>query len=185
MWVLLAALAAAVIAAWQYSAYKDRERARAESARAVAAQRAEVERVAKERKELEERQARERKAVEDRQAQEKEQKDALASSLKDVDSMVRRWDDAVKLAGTTGRINLSGPVSTLQAVKRDAEQLVVPPCLDTGKAELVKSMSQTIEGFLVFMRNELKLGETLAQIHFDEAKTAMSAFQRARASCPA
>ncbi|MVT28776.1 hypothetical protein GO496_10580 [Acidovorax citrulli] len=69
----------------------------------------------------------ERKALEQRKAQEQAQKDALASSLKAMDTLVARWDDAVKVASTTGRIALSGPVATLQAIRRETEGVTVPP----------------------------------------------------------
>ena len=56
--------------------------------------------------------------------------------------------------------------------------------MDEAKTNLVQSMNSTIEGFLVFMRNELKLGDTLAQIHFEEAAMHLKAFKAGRAACP-
>lgn len=126
----------------------------------------------------------ERQELEHRQVQKKAQNDALKSSLKVVDGLVVRWDDAVKVALTSGRIALPGPVGILQATRREAEELTVPPCLDEAKAHLVKGMNSTVEGFLVFMRNELKIGDTLAQIHFEESAKGMKAFKEGRASCP-
>ena len=126
----------------------------------------------------------ERQELERRQAQEKAQNDALKSSLKTVDSLAARWDDAVKVALTSGRIALPGPVGILQSTRREAEQLTVPLCLDEAKAQLVKSMNSTIEGFLVFMRNELKIGDALAQIHFEASSKQMRAFKEGRSACP-
>lgn len=126
----------------------------------------------------------ERLELERRQAQEKAQNDALKSSLKTVDDLAARWDDAVKVALTSGRIALPSPVGILQSTRREAEQLTVPPCLDEAKAQLVKSMNSTIEGFLVFMRNELKIGDALAQIHFEESSKQMRAFKEGRSACP-
>jgi type II secretory pathway pseudopilin PulG len=126
----------------------------------------------------------ERQELQRRQAQEKSQNDALKSSLKTVDDLVSRWDDAVKVASTSSRIALPGPVGILQATRREAEQLAVPPCLDEAKVQLVKSMNNTIEGFLVFMRNELKIGDTLAQINFEESGKQMNLFKEGRSACP-
>ena len=126
----------------------------------------------------------ERQELERRMAQEKEQRNALTSSLKSVDDLLARWEDAVKVAGTSSRIALSTPVAALQATRREADQLTVPPCLDQAKEQLVQGMNSTIEGFLVFMRNELKIGDTLSQIHFEAAAQHMKTFKEGRAACP-
>ena len=126
----------------------------------------------------------ERQELERRVAKEKEQRDTLSSSLKSVDDLLVRWEDAVRVAGTSSRIALPTPVAVLQATRREAESLTVSPCLDDAKVQLVQSMNSTIEGFLVFMRNELKIGDTLAQIDFDEAAKRMKAFKEGRAACP-
>ncbi len=174
VWVVLLALAVAVIGAWRYSEHRSRERVAAQQAQEEAEKRAQQARVDEE-----------RKVLEQRKAQEQAQKDALASSLKAMDTLVARWDDAVKVASTTGRIALSGPVATLQAIKRDTEGVTVPPCLDAGKAGLLRSMSSTEKGFLTFMRNELNIGSALSQSDFDEAAAAMEIYKRGRAACPA
>ncbi|MGP3505821.1 hypothetical protein FRC97_19130 [Paracidovorax citrulli] len=174
VWVVLLVLAVAVIGAWRYSEHRSRERVAAQQAQEAAAKRAQQARIDEE-----------RKALEQRKAQEQAQKDALASSLKAMDTLVARWDDAVKVASTTGRIALSGPVATLQAIKRETEGFTVPPCLDAGKAGLLRSMSSTEKGFLTFMRNELNIGSTLAQSDFDDAAAAMEIYKRGRAGCPA
>lgn len=172
-WVLLAALLLGVLAAWQYDGRRAMRRERETEAKAAQEARAAADAAAAERKVLEQRL---------RQAHQEE--DALRASLKAVDAVVARWEDAVKVASTTGRISLPGPVAALQAVKRDAEQLTVPPCLDGAKAELLKSMDSTVEGFLVFMRNEYKAGDSLSSPYFSEAAQAMAAYRLARTECP-
>ena len=170
IWVILLVLVAAVLGAWRYSEHR-------------AAQKQIAKEVA-ERQVQQTRAEQERKAVEERLAKEKAQRDALSTSLKAVDDVVARWNDALKIASTSSRVSLPGPVATLQAIRRDAEQIVAPPCLDVGKAELIKSMSSTEQGFLVFMRNELKLGDVLSKGDFDDAAKAMAAFKRERETCP-
>lgn len=170
VWIILLVLVAAVLGAWRYSEHRATQKQLAKDVAERQAQKTRAEQ--------------ERKAVEERLAKEKAQRDALSMSLKAVDDVVARWNDAVKIASTTSRVSLPGPVATLQAVRRDAEQIVAPPCLDVGKAELIKSMNSTEQGFLVFMRNELKLGDVLSKLDFEEAGKSMAAFKREREACP-
>lgn len=170
VWVMILVLLAAVLGAWRFSEYRTAQKLLAKETA--------------EKKALETRAEQERQALEERLAKEKVQRDSLSTALKAFDDVVVRWNDAVKVAGTTGRISLSGPVTALQAIRRDAEKITAPPCLDAGKAELLKSMSSTEQGFLVFMRNELKLGDVLSKGDFEDAEKAMVAFKLAREACP-
>lgn len=174
VWIVFAVLLAALLGAWQYGEQKKRRRAAEAQAQVIAAQRAEAERVEKE-----------RKATEQRIAEQSARNDALTSSLKKVDDLVVRWIDALRVAGTTARIQLAVPVSSMQAIRREAEGLTVPPCLDTGKVELLKSMDASIEGFLTFMRNEFKAGDELSRPYMEEAANALKEYQRIRRDCPA
>src|SRR4051812_24475808 len=45
-----------------------------------------------------------------------------------VEPLARRWDDANKLAGQTPRMQLAGQIASLQAVRRDVEDLKPPEC---------------------------------------------------------
>ena len=173
VWFVLAALVVGIVGAWQYSEYKARKRAAADATLAAAAEQAVRDRV-----------ERERKATEVRSAQAAAAKDALTASLKKVDDLIARWEDALRVANNTARIQLSTPVATLQSLRREAGELVVPPCLDTGKVELVKAMDAFVEGFLAFMRNEAKIGEVLAQPYFESATVGMKEYRRIRSECP-
>lgn len=164
VWALLALLAVLAIGAWQWREYQTRQRIAAAEAKAAQEQR---ERAEAERKEREERVAREKAA------------------LKDLDALVARWNDANKVAGATGRIALSGPVSTMQAIKQEADKIEAPACLDSGDVALRKSMDATVQGYLVFMKNELSMGSTLAQPSFEEAAKHMRSYQDSRDGCPA
>lgn len=168
VWIILLVLIAIVAGAWQYSEHQaDKKRIAAE----VLAQ-AEQRRRDAERAELEK-----------RLAEERQKQDALMAASKALDSLLSRWDDAVKIAGTTGRIAMSGPVSTLQSIRREAEALTVSPCMDTAKALLLASMQHSIDGFLTFMRNELSMGAALAKFDFDEAAKKFAEFKAAREGC--
>lgn len=177
VWVVLLVLFAIVVGAWQYNGYK------AEKKR-VALEQAAQQQAAAAKLEEEGRREQERLQLEKRLAEAQQARDALTAANKSVDDLIGRWEDAVKIAGTTGRIALSGPVSAMQALRRDAEQITVSPCMDQAKGHLVKHMGSTIEAFLVFMRNEMKIGDTLAGIYFDSARKELAEFRTARAACP-
>ncbi len=177
VWIILLVLIAVVVGAWQYNGYKAEKKrmAQMELQRQQESQKRQAEET---RRELE------RQQLEKRLAEEKQRRDSLASANQALDSLLGRWDDAVKLASNTGRIALSGPVTTLQGLRREAERLTVSPCMDQAKNLLLKSMESTTEGFLEFMRNQLKIGDKLAQIDFDAAAKDMAAFRTARGACP-
>lgn len=128
-----------------------------------------------------EREALERQAAE---AKEKES-DALAAALKRADETMLRWEDAVRIADSTSRGALSGPLAQLQSVRRDAQALTVPPCLLQGKTDLVKGMDLIIDGYLAFLVNRDKLGSVMAIAKFDEAKPFIDRFKTDRNLCPA
>lgn len=69
----------------------------------------------------------------------------------------RRWVDAERLASSTARISLAGPVATMQAVQREAEALSVPACLSDARRALVDLTAQSTTALIEFMRkNELQ-----------------------------
>lgn len=172
VWVILLVLAALVLGAWQYSEHKaEQKRAAREAAENEAQQR---ERAAREAERLE---------LEKRLAAEKAKSDALVTANKALDALLIRWDDALKVAHSTGRIALATPVASLQGLRREAAELTVSPCMDPAKALLEKSMQNTVDGFIVFMRNELKIGDVLAQGNFEDAAAQFTAFKQARAQC--
>lgn len=173
LWMVLAGIALVLIGSWQYSKHREVKRANKAGAEAIAQKEANEDRLAAE-----------RKAVEGRQIEAKKRQDALQVSLRAVDDLLARWVDAMRVAGSTSRVALATPVGVLQSIKREAEQLTVPPCLDGGKTELVKAMEASVEGYLIFMRNEAQLGNELAKGYFDQAGASMDAFKNARLACP-
>lgn len=64
------------------------------------------------------------------------------------------WDDAVELAYSTPRIQLSGRIMDLQSIKRAADRLDVPSCGVEANEALVKQMESRIAGFVAFMSEE-------------------------------
>lgn len=126
----------------------------------------------------------ERAALEKQAAQAAKPADPLATSLKSADDLYLRWQDARQVATSSSRMALSGPITTLQSVRRDAKDLTVPPCLNRGKEELLAGMDLTIDGVLVFMQNPAKMGDILAQEKFLDADKHFQNYQADRSMCP-
>jgi hypothetical protein len=74
--------------------------------------------------------------------------------VKTVQQLAERWDDALKVAGSTSRIALDGPVQELQKIRREVSGTDVPECFTKAKERLVSGMDNYIEGFLAFMQQK-------------------------------
>lgn len=82
--------------------------------------------------------------------------ETTADYIDQIDDLVSRWNDAVAIADTTPRGVLATPISNLQEIRRDAEDLEPPLCgdvhtaaLDT-KLALIAYMEQGINLYLEF-----------------------------------
>lgn len=64
------------------------------------------------------------------------------------------WDDAVELAYSTPRIQLSGRIVDLQSIKRAASKVDVPSCGVDANEVLVKHMEKRIAAFVAFMSED-------------------------------
>ncbi|MCE1193163.1 MAG: hypothetical protein LWW96_13530 [Acidovorax sp.] len=80
---------------------------------------------------------------------------AVASANASMDKMKVQWLDALRLATSTPRLGMAGPISSLQAIRQNAQQLEVPECLTPNKQNLVTGMNEALEGVLAFMRNDM------------------------------
>lgn len=94
-----------------------------------------------------------------------------------VRDVTRRFDDAVRVADSTARINLSDQVSELQAIRRDAEDVEYPECADEAHRWLVNYMNSTIDAFLAFQSEapDLELEEAwyVADATYDRYQEAL------------
>ena len=180
--LIVIAIAVALLAGLIFFKERNRAAAKVEQQRIEAVQRAEVERVERERAAAAQR---ERDALQAQalKAQEVE-RDALAQALRRFDDVVARWTDADRVAGSAARISLAQPVAVLQALHREAGQLQAPPCLVLGKDDLVVAMRETVDGYLAFMLNELKLGGEAARLHNAAAAPRFAKYRELRAACP-
>ena len=70
-----------------------------------------------------------------------------------LDDVMDRWSDASILASRTSRIALSSVVQDMQSLRREADKLVVTPCLTRAQANLLVGMDSELTGYLKFMAN--------------------------------
>lgn len=68
-----------------------------------------------------------------------------------IKSATTKWVDASKLAASTSRVALSGPVGNLQNLQREITGLAVPVCLIGVRDNLALAVKYEIDRFLIFM----------------------------------
>jgi hypothetical protein len=91
-------------------------------------------------------------------------------ALRDVEE---RFADAVSLAGSTPRISLSEPIANLQEIRRDAEDLEVPSCLEDAHAQLIEYMDAYVEAYLSFLSDA---DDAIVQVLFRMGDTAYNEY---------
>lgn len=74
--------------------------------------------------------------------------------ISETDGLITEWDDAEELASSTARIALSGPIATLQQIRRDTAAITPPDCANEMHEALEHYMQLTIDAYLSFMANE-------------------------------
>jgi hypothetical protein len=98
----------------------------------------------------------------------------LQASSKAISSLLTRFSDELQVANSTPRMSLAGPVSNLQQIKRETDDLVVPACLDMAKGYAVGSMVDGINGFIAFMGQE---DNSVVTSHLNSATSQAQYFQ--------
>jgi len=69
-----------------------------------------------------------------------------------ITSILNKWDDAIKLAGMTSRIALAQPLSQMQSVRRELDELRINSCFDGATRKVVSGMNDAIFAFEMFVR---------------------------------
>jgi hypothetical protein len=100
-------------------------------------------------------------------------KNEAITSIDEMMNLSEEWDDAMAVANSTSRIGLAGPIGNLQAIKREADRLEVPPCLEWTQTRLIKMMEHGINGFLAFASDE---PESTVVSHFNKYSIEMHNF---------
>lgn len=95
--------------------------------------------------------------------------------------LYRRWADAERLALSTSRIALSVPISTLQAIQREAEGMSSPACLDESRKVLVELTQKSSQGLLNFLGKQALDGMEYTMVYRRELVTKFeSAIKKAK-----
>lgn len=97
----------------------------------------------------------------------------VKASVDDMTKIMEEWTDAIQIAESTPRINLTGPIQELQTIKRKAHFIKVPDCMVEPKKSLILSMENAIEAFIIFMADS---DENRTDALFDQAKTNLSTY---------
>jgi len=94
---------------------------------------------------------------------EKERAD-IKISVTDLKAIFEKWGDADKLASSSPRVALAGPVARLQEIKRETGAMNIAPCLKDAKTALVEGMSLRIDAYVSFMQQRNLADEMIASI---------------------
>jgi hypothetical protein len=110
------------------------------------------------------------------------EQEAIVTAVPALNVLYNKWKDALKLAESTARISLAGPVGNLQAIRQRTESLLVPDCFVTPKQTLTKGMSIIIEGFLQFVQ-DANLGKYIAAATFEEGRKILVEYEQEVKAC--
>ena len=94
-------------------------------------------------------------------------------AIEDMGLLLTRWMDADAIASSSPRMSLSGPISDLQAIRRDTKALVVPECLESAQIQLTTFMDYALEGYLAFLGDE---PDSTVNKAFSDAKTRLESY---------
>ena len=97
----------------------------------------------------------------------------LSEYKKEVEVYFLAFSDAVVLSQNTPRIQLSGPVSDLQQIRRESVAIDHPDCADVAHGLLIVSMDAYIDAFIMFMGDE---PDDQVERAFQKADTAFVSF---------
>lgn len=110
--------------------------------------------------------------LEDERAEHDRERKDVTTSLLALEVAEKKWIAGVKLAESTARIALAGPVKSLQDMRATMDEMPVPTCLQSAKVELLSGMDAQLKAFLSFMADRsghtayLVLMNGQAQEHF-------------------
>lgn len=105
---------------------------------------------------------------------------ALDADKAKITVVLRKWDDAIGLANITSRIALAQPVSQMQAVRREMEDLKTNPCFEKGTKQMVGAMNNALFAFEMFAKYP---NSTAPSAYFDKMREGFGAANDTLAEC--
>lgn len=106
------------------------------------------------------------------------QKDAR-TAMAAFDPLVTSFDDQTRLAQSTSRIALSGPLGQMQETRRNAQSATLPRCAEPARTRLVAAMNDRIDEFLAFAADQ---SDSIVQRQSDAADVSQGAAVKALAA---
>lgn len=100
---------------------------------------------------------------------------------------MKRYDKEYQFAATAPSTSIVHPVTVLQQIFMDTQEVVVPACMQTAKSELVNYMGTVIRAFLAFGAQEAK--STIrdlvnqSQTHYDNFYTELEVLNKCAPFC--
>ena len=75
----------------------------------------------------------------------------LSASIKEVNDLMREFDDIAKLAASVAREKVPELISEMQRIRREAEDHEAPTCLATLKVHQITHMNTVIDTLIAFI----------------------------------
>jgi hypothetical protein len=102
-------------------------------------------------------------------------------------SQVNRYDDVYQVATDATQDSALIPVTVLQQIQMDTQQVAVPACMQTAKSELVSYMETVIRAFSAYSAKETDtmVRELIAEseTHYENYLTEMKAVNKCAPLC--
>lgn len=109
-------------------------------------------------------------------------KEKLTADKAKLDNALLRWNDAMKIALTTPRIQLGAKIEDLQAIKLEVLSMSLNPCMNEPRNRLANAMSIFIDGLLEFKSNT-DIGVFLFEDYAKKANKDMGLYQVISSQC--
>jgi hypothetical protein len=99
--------------------------------------------------------------------------------LEELNNIESKWQDSLRVASSTSRIALSGPLMQMQSIKRELDSIYVSSCLKEAKKSLAEHMEKSISAFLSFMQGNEKISEEMLR----QARLSLRGYQGGISVC--
>lgn len=100
----------------------------------------------------------------------------------------KRYDEVYQSATAATPTSLVAPVSVMQQILMDTQEVAVPACLHTAKSELVNYMGTVIRAFMAYSARETNAAVRdlvrQSEAHFDRFNTELEAVSQCAPFCP-
>lgn len=90
------------------------------------------------------------------------------------------WDDALKLAGSTSRMNLPPRIAELQSIRRNIQAQVWPECAKPAQEHLISGMDSMIDGFILFLDSDNSEALSEAKLAIGESEFTLFSLELAK-----